>query len=120
VRSDRQSALVGRVLDTAWSGGQAALGLTKAIEASNANAVDALVVAGWFTRPGTVCGACGALARAGATCMICGEATLPVDDIVSELMDAVVASGGAVHQIEVASPLDNEGVGVLTRYPVKV
>ena len=120
VRANRQSALAGRVLDTAWSGGQASLGLGKAIEAANAQAVDVLVVAGWYAKPGVVCSSCGALGRTGDQCHVCGEKTFHVDDVVSELMDAVVDAGGTVHQIEVASPLDSDGVGALTRYPVKV
>jgi hypothetical protein len=43
-----------------------------------------------------------------------------VDDVVSELMDAVVAAGGTVHQVAIPSQLDNHGVGALTRYPVQV
>jgi hypothetical protein len=35
-------------------------------------------------------------------------------------MESVIAAGGSVHQIEVASPLDTEGVGALTRFPVTV
>ncbi len=120
VRVNRQAALAGRVLDTAWSGGQGVLGLNKTIEAANAQAVDTLVVAGWFTRSGVVCSVCGALGRLGPKCETCGEKVHDVDDIVSEVMDRVVAAGGSVNQIQVASPLDVEGVGAITRYPVKV
>jgi hypothetical protein len=42
----------------------------------------------------------------------------PVEDVVAAAMDATVGSGGTVHQIEVASPLDVDGVGVLTRFRV--
>lgn len=120
VRSRRQSALIDQMLDTARRGGQAVLGLESAIEAANVVAVDTLAVAGWFTRDGVVCGNCGALGRTGPTCGVCVHATLPVDDVVSELMDAVIAGGGAVHQVTVASQLDAHGVGAITRYPVKV
>jgi hypothetical protein len=44
----------------------------------------------------------------------------PVDDIVGAVMDATVASGGNVFQINVASPLDSGGIGALTRFPVLV
>lgn len=120
VRARRQMALVGQILDTARAGGQAVLGLETSIEAANALAVGTLVVAGWFTRTGVVCGDCGAIGRAGGSCAICGQKTLPVDDVVSELMDAVVAAGGTVHQVAVPSQLDDHGVGALTRYPVQV
>jgi hypothetical protein len=120
VRARRESALVGQVLDTARGGEQAVLGLESAIDAATVRAVDTLVVAGWFTRNGIVCGNCGGLGRAGPSCAICGDAVLPVDDVVSELMDAVIAGGGSVHQVAVPSHLDNHGVGAMTRYPVQV
>jgi hypothetical protein len=120
VRVQRQEALAGRVCDTAWSGGNAVLGLQEVINASNAQAVDTLVVAGPFTRPGMICDSCGYLARSGAICPVCSSGMFPVDDVVGAVMDATVAAGGKVFQISVASPLDREGVGALTRFPVAV
>ena len=118
VRRERQETLAGRVCETAWSGGNAVLGLTPTLEAANAQAVDTLAVAGWFMRPGTLCEECGFLARDGETCAVCGAPVFSADDVVGALMDAVVSAGGSVHQIEVASPLDRYGVGALTRFPV--
>jgi hypothetical protein len=118
VRQERQEALAGRVCETAWSGGNAVLGLAATLDATNAQAVDTLAVAGWFMRPGTRCEECGQLARDGESCAVCGSLVFPVDDVVGSLMDAVVSAGGSVHQLEVASPLDRYGVGALTRFPV--
>lgn len=120
MRRYRQSALAGRVCDTAWSGGNALLGLQEAIDAANAQAIDTLVVAGPFSRPGTICDACGHLARNGEDCPVCGAPLFPVDDVVGAVMEAVVGAGGLVSQISVASPLDRHGVGALTRFPVAV
>jgi hypothetical protein len=120
VRRHRHGALAGRVCDTAWSGGNAVLGLTDVIAAANAQAIDTLVVAGPFSRPGAMCDNCGHLTRDGLSCPVCGSPLFPVDDIVGAVMDAVVASGGKTYQITVASPLDREGVGALTRFPVAV
>lgn len=120
VRRDRQEALAGRVCDTVWSGGNAVLGLQDAIDAANTHAIDTLVVAGEFVRPGVVCESCGYLSRTGDQCPVCSAETFYVDDVVAALMDSVVASGGRVSQIEVASPLDTEGVGALTRFQVAV
>lgn len=120
VRQKRQGAVAGRVCDTAWSGGNAVLGLAEVIDAANAQAIDVLVVAGPFTRSGTICNECGHLMRNGVDCPVCGATMFPVDDIVGAIMDATVASGGTVTQIKVASPLDREGVGALTRFPVAV
>lgn len=118
VRRARQSALAGRVCDTAWSGGNAVLGLQDVVKAANAQAIDTLVVAGPFTKPGAICDSCGHLTRNGDTCPVCGATMFPVDDIVGAVMDATVAAGGNVTQITVASPIDSEGVGALTRFPV--
>ena len=118
VRRQRQAALAGRVCDTAWSGGNAVLGLGATLAAANALAIDTLVVAGRFTRDGSMCNQCGYLARNGEACPVCGASLFAVDDIVGACMDATVAAGGSVFQIDVASPLDTEGVGALTRFPV--
>jgi hypothetical protein len=120
VRRSRQSALAGHICDTAWSGGNAVLGLQEAIGAANAQAVDTLVVAGPFTRPGLICDACGFISRTDSTCPVCGAGMFQTDDVVSAIMDAVVSAGGNVSQISVASPLDREGIGALTRFPVAV
>ncbi len=120
MRRERQSALAGRVCDTAWSGGNAVLGLTSVLHAANARAIDRLVVAGEFARPGTMCQRCSHLSRDGRECPVCGSATFELDDVVAAVMESVVASGGTVHQIVVASPVDSAGVGALTRFPVSV
>jgi peptide chain release factor subunit 1 len=120
MRESRQAALAGRVCDTAWSGGNALLGLQEALEAANTQAVDTLVVAGPFERPGVICDACGLLARNGDVCPVCDNPMFKVDDVVGALMEATVSAGGSVSQIGVASPLDRHGVGVLTRFPVAV
>ena len=119
VRRRRQSAVAGRVCDTAWSGGLAVLGLQRTMDAANAQAIDTLVVAGSFTRSGMICNECGHLTRDGSACPVCGAHLFPVDDLVSAIMDATVAAGGRVHQVTVASPLDVEGIGALTRFPVR-
>lgn len=120
VRKRRQAAMADQLCNTARGGGLAVLGLAEALQACNALAVDSLVVAGSFTRPGVMCNQCGFLARSGDICPICSASLFPVEDVVAAAMDATVASGGTVHQIEVASPLDVEGVGAVTRFQVAI
>lgn len=120
VRKQRHEAMAGRVCDTAWSGGNAVLGLQAVITAANRQAVEGLFVAGEFTRPGVLCDSCGHLARTGDSCPVCGSQLFEVDDVVGAVMDSVVAGGGSVTQITVASPLDVDGIGALTRFPVPV
>ena len=117
VRRRRQTAIAGHVCDTAWSGGFAVLGLRSVIEAANAQAIETLVVAGLFSRPGVMCNECGHLARAGKNCPVCRHSLFVTGDIVSSVMDATVAAAGRVHQIGVASPLDVAGIGALIRFP---
>ena len=106
--------------DTAWSGGNALLGLTATLEACNTQAIDILAVAGPFTRSGAMCSQCAHLSRDADACPMCGAPTFAVADVVASVMDATVSAGGRVHQIEVASSLDAEGIGALTRFPVPV
>jgi peptide chain release factor subunit 1 len=119
VRRQRQSALAGRVCDTAWSNGPAVLGLSSCLSACNALAVDTLVVAGEFTRPGSICNSCGFLARTGEVCPICEATLFEVEDVVAAAMEAAVFAGGGVQQVVVASPIDSHGVGALTRFPLQ-
>ena len=65
-----------------------------------------------------MCSNCGSLGRTGTTCPVCGNTMFGVDDVVAAAMDATVAAGGRVFQISVASPLDVDGVGALTRFAV--
>jgi peptide subunit release factor 1 (eRF1) len=119
-RRQRQTALAGRVCDTAWGGGNAVLGLNRVLAAANTRAIEVLVVAGDFTRPGRVCGRCGRLSRSEQTCPVCGAITFEVDDLVAAAMDSVIESGGRVSQVSIASPLDTDGIGALTRFPVPI
>ncbi len=118
VRKRRQAALAEQLCNTARGGGLAVLGLAEALQACNAHAVDTLVVAGSFTRTGVICNQCGFLARSGEVCPICSATLFAVDDVIAAAMDATVASGGTVQQIGVASLLDVEGVGAVTRFQV--
>ncbi len=120
VRRQRQEALAGRVCDTAWGGGTAVLGLSNVLKAANARAVETLVVAGPFSRSGVLCDQCGHLDRQGEECRVCGAKLFEVDDVVSAAMDSVIEAGGAAYQISVASTLDRDGVGALTRFPVSL
>jgi Bacterial archaeo-eukaryotic release factor family 10 len=118
VRRSRQSDLATRVCDTALAGGLAVTGLVPTLAYCNAQAVETLLVAGEFRRPGVFCDSCGHLSRAGTVCPVCSSATFVIDDVVAAAMESVVAAGGSVHQIEVASPLDEPGIGALTRFPI--
>lgn len=118
IRRSRQGDLAGRLCDVARSGGNAVLGLGATLDAANTQAIDTLVVAGDFARSGSMCQVCSHLTRAGGPCQVCGSPMFEIDDVVAATMEVTINSGGNVHQIEVASDLDVDGIGALTRFPV--
>ena len=111
VRRDRQKALAGRVCDTAWSGGNGVVGLGATLEAVNTHAIETLVVAGPFTRDGSMCNECGHLSRNEGTCRVCNSAMFPVHDIVGAVMDATVAAGGMCFRLTLLRRSTAEGSG---------
>jgi peptide subunit release factor 1 (eRF1) len=116
VRRRNETDLANRVCDAALSDGLGVLGLTGVLAACNAQAIDTLVVAGEFRRPGAMCNNCGFLARSGTVCPVCGSVMFQVDDIVAAAMETTVGAGGRTHQLVVSSPLDPHGIGALTRF----
>jgi hypothetical protein len=67
-----------------------------------------------------MCSQCDRLTRNGDFCPVCDSPMFGVDDLVGAVMDATVVAGGRAHQINVASPLDVEGIGALTRFTVPI
>ncbi|MDH3249404.1 MAG: hypothetical protein OEQ47_10600 [Acidimicrobiia bacterium] len=116
--ADRASQLadIDRLLDQAHQGPRAVLGLAPCLVAANVRAVHELIVAGTFTKSGTVCDHCGWLARTGEICDACGQNTRAVDDLVAEIIETVLRDGGAARQVEVASRLDADGLGAALRF----
>lgn len=117
-RRRRDEALLERLLGEVGRGGNALAGLSEVLAAANARAVEQLVVAGPYAKPGVLCDPCRWLGRSGDACPLCGGPVFEVDDVVSAAMDAVADAGGAVAIVDVASRLDAEGVGALLRFPV--
>ncbi len=96
--------------------GMAVSGLGPVLEACNARAVEHLIVAGPFAKPGVVCDGCGWLARSGEECPICALPVFECHDIVAAAMDATVEAGGRADIVSVASRLDAAGVGARLRF----
>lgn len=118
IRSEHEDGLVEQVVSAAGAGGLAVTGTVAVLRAVNVGAVSHLVLAGAYSKPGVVCGECGQLARSGSACASCGAATREVDDILGEAVEVVLAGGGKVTQIRVASRLDGSGTGALLRFAV--
>lgn len=115
-RSRRSEELLERLLSEVNRGGDGVAGLSDVLDACNAHAVDHLVVAGPFAKPGAICDRCGWLGRTGTHCPVCSASTFPVEDVVGAAMDATVEAGGRADIVSVASPLDAVGVGALLRF----
>jgi peptide chain release factor subunit 1 len=115
----RDEETLRRVLEGAYAGTPVAKGCAAVLHAANLGAVDQLVVAGPFSRPGVMCDSCGWLARAGETCPSCRAPYVAVDDVVAAAIEAVIAKGGTARQVAVASALDADGVAAALRFPVE-
>ena len=112
-----QRRLVGRLMDTAASRGDAVVGIDEATFAANRRAVETLVVQADRTTPGAVCRACGWIAQPDDTeCPACGGHTDRVSDIIDALGESVRSNGGTVHHVIVDTKLADEEVGAFLRY----
>lgn len=116
LREQSELALADDLLSAAARGDRGILGINAVVDATNIQSIAELVVAGDFAKPGAMCRNCGFLARQSGTCPVCQAPMLQVDDVVSALMDATIATGGRVHQICVGSRLDKDGIGAITRF----
>lgn len=115
-RARKAEDLLERLLTTVAQGGEAVAGLSDVLNACNAHAVDHLVVAGPYAKPGVTCDGCSWLGRSERECPVCGAATFQVDDVLAAAMDATVEAGGKVDIVGLASPLDASGVGAMLRF----
>lgn len=118
VRSEAERRLVERVLEAVGAGVPAARGTAEVLTAANAKAVQQLVVAGTFSKPGVACSRCRWLGRTGAECPVCSSPLDEVDDVIGEAIESVLGAGGAVDQVAYASALDADGVVAVLRFPV--
>jgi peptide subunit release factor 1 (eRF1) len=114
----RDEQAIRSVLEGAYQGRPVARGTSAVLTAANLGAVDRLVVCGPFAKPGVRCEGCGWLARAGERCPICEAAFEQVDDVVGAAIEAVLAQGGGIAQVGVASALDADGVAATLRFPL--
>lgn len=117
-RDAEELAIIEGLLDHTGAGGRGVMGLKEVLFAANLHAIDHMLVAGSFTKPGTRCRDCGWLSRNGAACEACDGETAEVDDIVAAAIERSVADGARVHHVRVASRLDAAGIGARLRFPI--
>jgi hypothetical protein len=140
VRNDRQRQLVDGALRALDQGNPACAGVDAVLAAANQRAIDHLLVAERFVEPGIYCPACRHLAagleqslvgasvpspsktglapfgRSDDPCPVCGKELFLVVDVIAELIEEVLASGGKVSQVSVPSRLDYLGILATLRF----
>ncbi|HET9080330.1 MAG TPA: hypothetical protein VFO01_07420 [Trebonia sp.] len=96
--TQRAEHLAGQVLDMP-PGRLAAAGLEACLAAVNARAAEILIVPGNGLIPGRRCGQCGTLTVAHRRCPECGAVTLPVPDLIEEMVARTLENDGQVYPV---------------------
>ncbi|HWC86085.1 MAG TPA: hypothetical protein VG388_06080 [Solirubrobacteraceae bacterium] len=115
---ERQHRLVDEVAESMAAGGLATLGLDECLWGASMNAVQTLLVEEGATVPGVVCDESGWLARSADICPLCGKETRATDDVIDELVEAVIDEGGSIRHITVETELRKRLTGASLRFPL--
>jgi peptide subunit release factor 1 (eRF1) len=115
---DEERRLVAEVFEKALSGGNAAVGLERCLWAGSIAAIQRLLVQEDATAAGVVCGESGWLAESGDSCIICGRPTRKTDDVIDELAEAVIDTGGTVEHVSADTPLREHVAAADLRFPL--
>jgi peptide chain release factor subunit 1 len=114
---DEEQRWVTEVLAKAASGGPAAVGLDPCLWAGSVAAIQRLLVHDEVTAPGVVCDESGWLGASGDSCPLCGQPTRPTEDVVDELSQAVIDTGGTVEHVLDDTRLRGHLVAADLRFP---
>lgn len=114
----RRVSLVGQVVEARSSNRKGALGLSEVVAAANVSAVHSLFVRIGAHIFGFVCDDCGWMSVTGGECQACGAEPRRVNDLVDDVIAAVIRDGGTVEGIGPDTVLDEEVVGGLLRFAV--
>lgn len=118
IRSAEMGATVEAVLEAVSRGEQAGGGLIRVLEAANAHAPDLLAVSSRFTSPGMACPQCQWLGLGEQSCPVCSIATDEIEDVVGEVIEAVISTGGRSVETGESEALDKYGIAARLRFPV--
>jgi peptide chain release factor subunit 1 len=113
---DEHRRQVADVLETAASGGPAAVGLESCLWAGSVRAVQALYVQEDASAPGVVCDESRWLALEGETCPLCDRPTRQAPDVIEELVEAVIDDSGSIHHVPADTPLGERPVAAALRF----
>ncbi len=114
----RQKRAVAEVLEAAASGGPAAVGLRSCLWAGSAAGIDSLLVEEGATSPGVVCDQSRWFGLTGETCPVCGSPTRRTEDVIDELVEAVVNEGGSFRPVWAETELRGSTAAASLRFPL--
>jgi peptide chain release factor subunit 1 len=80
--------------------------------------VDLLLVQEDAMTSGVVCPEGHWLALAGATCPLCGALPRDTADVIDELVEAVIDTGGAIEHVEAETALREHTLAAALRFPL--
>ena len=109
---------VAAVFEKEATGGNAAVGLKRCLWAGSVAAIQRLFIQENATAAGVVCDQSGWLAESGDTCIICGQPTRKTDDVIDELAQAVIDTGGTVEHVIADTPLRDHVAAADMRFPL--
>jgi hypothetical protein len=109
---------VAEVLEKEAAGGNATVGLEPTLWAGSVAAIQRLLVHDEAIAAGVVCDESGWLAESGDTCIICGQPTRRTDDVIDELAQAVIDTGGTVEHVIADTPLREHMAAADLRFPL--
>ncbi|HWF24474.1 MAG TPA: hypothetical protein VG275_03445 [Solirubrobacteraceae bacterium] len=115
---ERQRRLVDEVAESEAARGLAAMGLEHCLWAVSMKAVQLLLVEEGAMAPGVVCDESGWFARSGTVCPLCRSQTRATEDIIEEVVEAVIADGGSVRHIREETQLRQRLMGARLRFPL--
>jgi Bacterial archaeo-eukaryotic release factor family 10 len=113
-----EQRMVADILETSAAGGLAALGLSPCLWAGSVAAVGGLLVQDGAVAQGVMCDRDRWLAVAAETCPLCGGPVRHTPDVVDELVQVVIDSGGSIEHVAADTPLSEHVVAASLRFPL--
>ncbi len=115
---DEERRWVAELFAKEAAGGNAVVGLEQSLWAGSVAAVQHLLVQDGVTAPGVVCDDSGWLAVGGDRCGVCGQPTRKTGDVIDELVEAVIDTGGSVEHVMAETPLREHAAAADLRFPL--